>query len=139
MIEFILMVNKQGYTRLAQYYTNKERNERVALEAEIVRKCLARADNQCSFFEYRNIKVIYRRYASLFFIFGVDNDENEMGILEFIHNMVETLDRYFDSVCELDVSFQTKLYNNKTKFNGKCGDDIICHGYLYATAQAVIS
>jgi len=50
--------------------------------------------------------VIYRRYASLFFIIGVDGDEeNELGILEFIHALVETLDKYFESVCELDIMF----------------------------------
>ena len=46
---------------------------------------------------------MYRRYASLFFIVGCD-DENELAILEFIHTFVETLDRYFENVCELDVS-----------------------------------
>lgn len=30
---------------------------------------------QCSFVEHRNYKIIYRRYASLFFLVGVDNDE----------------------------------------------------------------
>ena len=30
---------------------------------------------QCSFVEHRNYKVIYRRYASLFFLVGIDNDE----------------------------------------------------------------
>ncbi len=30
---------------------------------------------QCSFVEQRNYKVIYRRYASLFFIVGVDGSE----------------------------------------------------------------
>ncbi|XP_065062708.1 uncharacterized protein LOC135689416 [Rhopilema esculentum] len=105
MIEFILLVNKQGQTRLAKYYGYKEQQIRVAMEAEIVRKCLARADNQCSFFEYKTIKIVYRRYASLFFIMGIDNGENELGILEFMHNMVETMDKYFDSVCELDIMF----------------------------------
>jgi len=34
--------------------------------------------------------VIYRRYASLFFIVGVDSDnENELAILEFIHALVK--------------------------------------------------
>ena len=42
--------------------------------------------------------VLYRRYASLYFIFGVDEDENELSILEFIHNLVETLDKYFINV-----------------------------------------
>ncbi len=30
---------------------------------------------QCSFVKHRNYKVIYRRYASLFFLVGIDNDE----------------------------------------------------------------
>jgi len=48
--------------------------------------------------EHKNIKVVYRRYASLFFIVGVDSSENELGILEFIHSYVEILDGYFESV-----------------------------------------
>lgn len=27
-----------------------------------------------------------------------------MAYLEFIHNLVETLDKYFENVCELDVN-----------------------------------
>ncbi|CAI8048381.1 AP-4 complex subunit sigma [Geodia barretti] len=69
---------------------------------------------QCSFMEYKNFKVVFRRYASLYFIVGVDNSENELSILEFIHNIVETFDRYFESVCELDVSpLHTVVYASK--------------------------
>ena len=132
-IRFVLMVNKQGQTRLAQYYETHQMDERCALEAEVIRKCLSRTDvqvrhlhhrasarprcsrhtfssfdptrrhpallPQCSFYEYRGYKVVYRRYASLFFIVGVEgDDENELAILEFIHALVETLDRYFENV-----------------------------------------
>jgi AP-4 complex subunit sigma-1 len=104
-IKFVLMVNKQGQTRLANYFEWLPNQERVALEAEIIRRCLSRTEFQCSFIEYRGYKVIYRRYASLFFVVGVDSDdENELSILEFIHSLVETMDKYFESVCELDVS-----------------------------------
>ena len=34
----------------------------------------------------------------------IDDDINELSMLEFIHNIVETLDKYFENVCELDVS-----------------------------------
>ncbi|KAJ3436549.1 ap-4 complex subunit sigma-1 [Anaeramoeba flamelloides] len=106
MIKFILIVNKLGQTRLAQYYTTGlSINQRVALENEITRRCLSRKDKECSFLEFRDLKVIYRRYASLFFLVGVDEEENELGILEFIHCLVETLDRYFENVCELDLMF----------------------------------
>jgi AP-4 complex subunit sigma-1 len=37
MIKFILMVNKQGQTRLASYYEYFPIQERVALEAEVRR------------------------------------------------------------------------------------------------------
>ena len=90
--------------------------------------------------EHEDYKVVYRRYASLFFLVGIDDDEvrrvrgflkrrvgasnsfstctlfihflptqNELAILEFIHCIVETLDRYFSNVCELDI-----MYNLET-------------------------
>mmetsp|Transcript_68035 Transcript_68035/g.215225 ORF Transcript_68035/g.215225 Transcript_68035/m.215225 type:complete len:151 (+) Transcript_68035:119-571(+) len=105
-IKFLLMVNKQGQTRLAKY-TDEHLSveERRTLEGEIVRKCIQRSDTQCSFVEHRDYKVVYRRYASLFFIVGVDQEENELAVYEFIHCLVETLDKYFGNVCELDVMF----------------------------------
>jgi AP-4 complex subunit sigma-1 len=60
---------------------------------------------KCSFFEYKTHKIVYRRYASLYFIVGVDEHENEIGILELIHLIVETFDKYFNNVCELDIMF----------------------------------
>ena len=42
MIEFILMVNKFGQTRIAQYFQDIDKEERKTLESELVRKCLAR-------------------------------------------------------------------------------------------------
>ncbi|CAK0802857.1 unnamed protein product [Prorocentrum cordatum] len=107
MIKFILMVNKQGQTRLAQYYDYLTVRERVTLEGELIRKCLSRSENQCSFVEYRQYRVVYRRYASLYFIIGTDSesDMNELAVLEFIHTLVETLDKYVENVCELDIMF----------------------------------
>ena len=42
------------------------------------------------------------------------DDENELSILEFIHSLVETMDKYFESVCELDVSMP--IYHSLIKF-----------------------
>lgn len=39
------------------------------------RLCPACRMLQCSFFEHRAYKIVYRRYASLFFMVGVDDDE----------------------------------------------------------------
>lgn len=43
-------------------------------------------------------KVVYRRYASLFFVTGITSGDNELITLEIIHRYVEVLDRYFGNV-----------------------------------------
>ena len=51
MIKFVLMVNKQGQTRLASYFEWFSVKERTALESEIIRRCLSRTEYQCSFID----------------------------------------------------------------------------------------
>eukprot|EP00894_Picocystis_sp_ML_P002775 jgi/Pico_ML_1/53292/g3864.t1 len=54
-VHFLLMVNKQGQTRLAKYCEHGlTTDQKRALEGEIVRKCIRRAD--------KKYKVVYRRY-----------------------------------------------------------------------------
>lgn len=56
-------------------------------------------------------KIVYRRYASLFFIAGCSSDDNELITLEIIHRYVEQMDKYYGNVCELDIIFSfTKAY-----------------------------
>ncbi|KAG3257798.1 AP4S1-like [Ictidomys tridecemlineatus] len=80
MIKFFLMVNKQGQTRLSKYSEHVEINKRTLLETE-------------------DFKLIYRQYAALFIVVGVNDTENEMAIYEFIHNFLdEVLGKYFSQV-----------------------------------------
>jgi AP-2 complex subunit sigma-1 len=55
--------------------------------------------------QFRTHKVIYRRYAGLFFSICVDITDNELVYLECIHLFVEILDHFFSNVCELDLVF----------------------------------
>jgi hypothetical protein len=55
--------------------------------------------------QFRTHKVIYRRYAGLFFSMCVDITDNELAYLESIHLFVEILDHFFSNVCELDLVF----------------------------------
>ncbi|POI22048.1 hypothetical protein CIB84_014205, partial [Bambusicola thoracicus] len=47
----------------------------------------------------------YYRYASLYFCCAIEDQDNELITLEIIHRYVELLDKYFGSVCELDIIF----------------------------------
>lgn len=59
----------------------------------------------CNFLEYKDTKIVYRRYASLFFIAGCDSTDNELITLEVVHRFVEQMDKYYGNVCELDIIF----------------------------------
>ena len=51
------------------------------------------------------MKIVYRRYAGLFFCACVDANDNELAYLEALHFFVEVLDAFFGNVCELDLVF----------------------------------
>lgn len=55
--------------------------------------------------QFRNFKIVYRRYAGLYFCICVDLDDNNLAYLEAIHNFVEVLNEFFHNVCELDLVF----------------------------------
>lgn len=67
----------------------------------------------CNIVEYSDHRVVYRRYASLYFVCGITPDvDNELLTLEVIHRYVETMDSYFGNVCELDIIFNfSKAYD----------------------------
>ncbi|KAL2241963.1 UNVERIFIED_CONTAM: AP-2 complex subunit sigma [Sesamum indicum] len=105
MIRFILLQNRQGKTRLAKYYIPLEESEKHKVEYEVHRLVVNRDPKFTNFVEFRTHKVIYRRYAGLFFSLCVDITDNELAYLECIHLFVEILDHFFSNVCELDLVF----------------------------------
>lgn len=105
MIKFLLMVNKQGQTRLSKHYEVIEVARRASLEADVVKGCLSRKKEECSFVDYKDFKLVYRQYAALFIVVGISSTENELSIYELVHNFVEVLDKYFSRVSELDIMF----------------------------------
>ena len=83
----------------------QDESEKVRLEDEIHRLVVSRDRKYTSFIEFLNYKLVYRRYAGLFFTIAVDINDNELACLETIHLFVELLDQYFSNVCELDIVF----------------------------------
>ena len=105
MIHFALLFSRQGKVRLSKYYKPYSQKERAKLVKEVTSQILSRPSKLCNVVEHRNLKLIYKRYASLYFTLAVDDEENELIVLEMIQHYVEILDRYFGNVCELDLIF----------------------------------
>ncbi|XP_056151241.1 AP-4 complex subunit sigma-1 [Lampris incognitus] len=105
MIKFLLMLNKQGQIRLSRYYQPVDISKRAVLEADVVKACLFRKKDECSFVEYKDFKLVYRQYAALYIVVGITDAENELSVYELVQNFVEVLDKYFSRVSELDIMF----------------------------------
>nr|GEV67341.1 AP-3 complex subunit sigma [Tanacetum cinerariifolium] len=50
-------------------------------------------------------RLVYKTFATLYFIVIFDESENELAILDLMQVFVETLDKCFSNVCELDIVF----------------------------------
>jgi AP-2 complex subunit sigma-1 len=81
-------------------------------------------------------KIVYRRYAGLFFCACVDTNDNELAYLEAIHFFVEVLDAFFGNVCELDLVFNFyKVSDTGTMQSG--GEPVADGGQVYAILDEV--
>ncbi|KAJ3017676.1 UNVERIFIED_CONTAM: hypothetical protein HDU68_011525 [Siphonaria sp. JEL0065] len=105
-VRFLLLVSRQGKIRLTKWFTSDwTTKDKTKAVKEVSQTVLARRAKMCNVLEYKDYKIVYRRYASLFFIAGTDMDDNELLTLEIIHRYVEVLDKWFVNVAELDIIF----------------------------------
>ena len=105
MFHYILLISRQGKVRLAKWYKPYNQKTRSRICKDVKNMILDRSKKLCNFIEWKGGKLIYKRYASLYFSAFIDNDDNELLALEILHHFVEVLDRYFGNVCELDLIF----------------------------------
>uniref|UniRef100_A0A7N8X0Y7 Adaptor related protein complex 3 subunit sigma 2 n=1 Tax=Mastacembelus armatus TaxID=205130 RepID=A0A7N8X0Y7_9TELE len=125
MIKAILIFNNHGKPRLIRFYQYFAEDMQQQIIRETFHLVSKRDDNVCNFLEGGSLiggsdyKLIYRHYATLYFVFCVDSSESELGILDLIQVscyavelffvycvvFVETLDKCFENVCELDLIF----------------------------------
>jgi len=104
MIKGILIFNNSAKPRLIKFYEHFPEEVQQRIVREIYQLVSKRDDSVCNFLETGSIignndyRLIYRHYATLYFIFCVDSSESELGILDLIQVFVETLDKCFEVI-----------------------------------------
>ncbi|PVU97684.1 hypothetical protein BB561_000401 [Smittium simulii] len=126
MIKAAMVFNNFGKPRLLKFFeqlpqTEKKLKRDSGIQQSILRETFGlvtrREATQCNFLEGnqqikdKDIRIIYRQYATLYFVFVADKSESELGILDLIQLFVETLNRCFNNVCELDLIFHYNEIN----------------------------
>ncbi|GMM56539.1 Aps1 protein [Maudiozyma humilis] len=132
-LKYMLLVSRQAKVRLMQWYTPLTPKEKTKIINDLMPMILGRKSKMCNILEYGNHRVVYRRYASLYFICGVTPEEdNELLTLEIIHRYVESMDTYFGNVCELDIIF------NFSKAYDILNELIMCDGSIAESSKKEI-
>ncbi|CAF2428615.1 unnamed protein product [Rotaria sp. Silwood2] len=111
MIKAILVFNTRGQARALKFFESCSTEAQQKMVRESYQIISKRDANACNFIEYNDYKLIYRHYATLYFVFVVDSTESEYDIYELIHTFVQCLDQYFENVCELDLIFHSDKVN----------------------------
>ncbi|RDX56182.1 Adaptor protein complex sigma subunit [Lentinus brumalis] len=118
MIHAVLIFNTSGVPRLTKFYSPIHQSAQTLVE-KIFALVSGRPAGLCNFLDApeleaflkpkdgdgEKLRVVYRSYATLYFVFVVDSAESELGILDLIQVFVESLDSAFENVCELDLVF----------------------------------
>ncbi|CAG9330689.1 unnamed protein product [Blepharisma stoltei] len=132
MIHFVLLISRHGKIRLSKWFTTYSQKEREAIMKEVKPMVIGRNSKLCNFLEFQEYTLVAKRYASLYFAFCIDKDDNELLTLDIMHFYVELLDKYFKNVCELDIIFNFhKAYYIL--------DEMIAGGYIIETSKKQIS
>jgi AP-3 complex subunit sigma len=91
MIQAVLIFNNKGLPRLTKFYsTTPSPHLQQLLIAEIFSLVSKRTSGSCNFLEGSkmlggdDVRIIYRHYATLYFVFVVEESESELGILDLI-------------------------------------------------------
>ncbi|MCL7035820.1 hypothetical protein MKW94_027613 [Papaver nudicaule] len=122
MIEAVVVMNTQGKPRLTKFYDYVPLEKQQELIRSIYGVLCSRAENVSNFIKADSIFGPYKHYATLYIVFVFDSSENELAMLDLIQVFVETLDKCFKNVCELDVVFNfSKIHTilNEIVFGGQ--------------------
>ncbi len=105
---FLLFIFK----RLSKFYNRKTGDGKALTEhvqqqvvTDVFQAVSRRGSGVCNFVEFPGTsgwgagsKLVYRNFATLFFVCVADSSESELGVLELIHIVVEVLDKAFTEV-----------------------------------------
>ncbi|KAF8542488.1 AP complex, mu/sigma subunit [Trichophaea hybrida] len=121
MISAVLVFNNNGQPRLVKFYSQID----ISLQQRLLKQIFSLVSNRpasaCNFLPLppllagsnswntsdadEPITLLYRHYATLYFIVISDSLESPLGLLDLIQVFVQALDQLFENVCELDLIF----------------------------------
>ncbi len=69
-MQFMLLFSRQGKLRLQKWYVPLSDKEKKKITRELVQTVLARKPKMCSFLEWRDLKIVYKRWVGTELVHG---------------------------------------------------------------------
>lgn len=60
-MQFMLLFSRQGKLRLQKWYVALSDSQKKKISREVIQMVLARKPKMCSFLEWRDLKIVYKR------------------------------------------------------------------------------
>ncbi|XP_078437439.1 clathrin adaptor complex small chain family protein [Wolffia australiana] len=133
MIRAVIILSTEGKVRLSKFYHYQPPEKQQEMIRGLYGVLRARPEGVSNFAPVEAIfgvdtQMVYKHYATLYFVFVFDSSENELAMLDLIQVFVETLDKCFKNVCELDIVYNfNKLHTIL--------DEIIIGGQVLETSS----
>ncbi|PSS29431.1 AP-3 complex subunit sigma like [Actinidia chinensis var. chinensis] len=136
MIQGVVVMNDQGKPRLVKFYDYQPVERQQELIRSIYGVLCNRAENVSNFIRADSIfgpdtRLVYKTYATLYFVFIFDSSENELAMLDLMQVFVETLDKCFSNVCEVDIVFNFNKVHTIL-------DEIVLGGQVLETSSSEV-
>ncbi|KAL1336937.1 AP-3 complex subunit sigma isoform X1 [Arachis hypogaea] len=136
MIRAVLVMNTQGRPRITKFYEFWPVEKQHEAIRNVFSVLCSRAEHVSNFVDAESIfgpdsRLVYKHFATLYFVLIFDSSENELAMLDLIQVFVETLDKCFRNVCELDIVF------NYSKIHAIL-DEIIFGGQVLETSSTEV-
>lgn len=84
-MQFMLLFSRQGKLRLQKWYVPLSDKEKKKITRELVQTVLARKPKMCSFLEWRDLKIVYKRWVGT----GLVSEQNVFWLnalrIEYFH------------------------------------------------------
>ncbi|KAH0732308.1 hypothetical protein KY289_003496 [Solanum tuberosum] len=136
MIKGVILMNDKGKPRLAKFYDYHPAEKQQELIRRLYGVLSSRAENVSNFVKVDSLfgpdaRLVYKTYATLHILFIFDSSENELAMLDLMQVFVETMDKCFSNVRELDIVF------NFNKVHAIL-DEIILGGQVLETSSSEV-
>ncbi|KAJ9086549.1 hypothetical protein DSO57_1002677 [Entomophthora muscae] len=107
MVRFLALVNTKGLIRFVRIF-NPIPSDETEFEqwlVKTIKMCLSNDRSKAPIITVGSEPaIVYKRFASLYFIAGVEENESEFEVLELLDHIIEILDLYFEDVVRVRCS-----------------------------------